>query len=48
MFFRKMKTRRYDGVCCKDWASVKNDDICRDEKMAEMERRRLKGMTNER
>lgn len=34
--FRKHKTRQYDGICCKFWASVRNDDVCREEKRAEM------------
>lgn len=42
--FRKYKTRQYDGVCTKFWCSVLNDDICQEEKRAEMERRRLKGI----
>ena len=44
---RKHKTRQYDGVCCKFWISAKNDDICWTERVAEMERRRTKGMKNE-
>lgn len=26
--FRKMKTRRYDGVCVQTWKLVHNDDYC--------------------